>query len=129
MKEKTLDRALADTLTAAGERPVEAVFMLKSPPKGQLRGPQTRELVHKIIGRAESKASRKADSVAIFENLQSFALRAAAPPDQGACERKGSAVCEAQPSRRRSIDTSCEQEASGCPQPEAVREVVVAFLN
>jgi hypothetical protein len=80
MKEKTLDRALADTLTAAGERPVEAVFMLKSPPKGQLRGPQTRELVHKIIGRAESKASRKADSVAIFENLQSFALRAAAPP-------------------------------------------------
>jgi hypothetical protein len=53
--------------------------MLKSPPKGQLRGPQTRELVHKIIGRAESKASRKADSVAIFENLQSFALRAAAP--------------------------------------------------
>lgn len=75
---KVLDPELADTLKSAGEKPVEAVFMLRFPKK-RARAQETRRMVDRIVGRAETKASRKMHSVAVFENLHSFAVRAPAP--------------------------------------------------
>jgi hypothetical protein len=79
MKAKTLDPELENELNAAGERPVEAVFFLKSPKGRSLDREQTRQIVQKIVDRAESKTSRKADAISVFESLQSFALKGPAP--------------------------------------------------
>lgn len=75
MKTKTLDHELENSLATAGERPVDAVFFLKAPRGRFLGREETRNIVRKIVGRAEAKASCKADAVSVFDSLQSFALR------------------------------------------------------
>jgi hypothetical protein len=78
MKAKLLDPELQACLSNAGDQPIEVVFFLKTPKGGPLDPRQTRELAQELIGRAESKRSTKVDAVSIFDNIQSFALRAPA---------------------------------------------------
>lgn len=79
MATKPMDPELVDCLTKAqGDEPIEAVFFLKAPKGCFLDAKATRAAVKQVVSRAESKASRKVHAVSIFDNLQSFAVRAPA---------------------------------------------------
>src|SRR5207237_2191601 len=76
----TVDPLLAQQLRKAPEsEAMEAVFTLRTPAKASSLTPAaTRATIERLLKRAEKATGAKASRLTVFENIQSFALRAPA---------------------------------------------------
>lgn len=75
-----VDPSLQHILGAVAEdHPVAATFTLRADPDNRPLSPQrTRETVDRLVGKAQEHTGHKPLDVNVFDNLQSFAVRAPA---------------------------------------------------